>query len=84
MAMHVVHGHGPQDTCHPKSVSSKEKINHLEEQLLQGKMYWMSEGKIYFSIRSIKANYSLSLLYHPLKTHEMPLLKGAGEYKQYY
>lgn len=68
---------------HQKFISSKKK-NYLEEQLVEGKMYWMSEGKIYFSIMSIKANYSLSLLYHPLKTHEMPLLKGVREYKQHY
>lgn len=84
MAMQIGDGHGPQGTFHQKSISSKEKINHLEQQLLQGKMNWMSEGKIYFSIRSIKANYSLSLLYHPLKTHEIPFLRGAGEYKQHY
>lgn len=76
MAMQIVHGQ--------MSISSKAKINNLEDQLLQGKMYWMSKGKIYFSIRSIKANYSLSLLYHLLKTHEIPFLKGLGEHKQYY
>lgn len=47
-------------------------------------MDWTSEGKIYFTIKAIKANYSLPLLYHPLKTHEMLFLKGAGEYTQYY
>lgn len=50
----------------------------------RGKMDWTSEGKIYFTIKAIKANYSLSLLYHPLKTHEMLFLKGVGEYTQYY
>lgn len=36
MAMQIVHGHGPQDTFHQKSVSSKEKINHLDVQLTTG------------------------------------------------
>ena len=37
MAMKIVDGHGPEETFDEKCITSKEKINHLEEQLLWGK-----------------------------------------------
>lgn len=59
--------------------SFKSKINHVEEQLLGGKVYWTVEGKIYFTIRFIKANCSLPHFYPLLKP--MSLFKGAGDNK---
>lgn len=82
MAMKNADRHSPQENFWLR-VYHKEEKNKSSWRVTTtvGKMYWTSEGKIYFTMRFIKTYYSLLKFYHPLKIHKIPFLEGAGEEK---